>query len=60
MSISFFFFFYKKRMVNPYGNFSEPDFHHNFAKNGRQDLKVGCTDASRRQLLVQSVLKIGV
>jgi hypothetical protein len=26
-------------------------------KNGRQELKMGCTDASRRQL--QSVLKIG-
>jgi hypothetical protein len=45
-------------MVNPFGKFSEPGFHHNFAKNDRHDLKMGCTDASRRQL--QSVLKIGV
>jgi hypothetical protein len=37
---------------------SEPGFPHNFAKNGRQDLKMGWTDASRRQL--QSVLKIVV
>ena len=52
-----FFFFY--RMVNPYGKFSEPGFPHNFAKkNDRHDLKIGCTNASRRQL--QSVLKIGV
>jgi hypothetical protein len=42
-----------------YGEFSEPDFPHNFApKNGRRNLKMGCTDASRRQL--QSMLKIGV
>ena len=40
-----------------YGEFSEPGFPHNFApKNDRQDLKMGCIDASRRQL--QSVLKI--
>jgi hypothetical protein len=45
-------------MVNPYGKFSEPDFPQNFAENYRQDLKMGCTDAYRRQL--QSVLKIGV
>jgi hypothetical protein len=46
-------------MVNPCGKFSEPGFPHNFAKkNDRQDLKMGGTDASRRQL--QSVLKIGV
>jgi hypothetical protein len=45
-------------MVNPYGKFSELGFPHNFAKNDRQDLKMGYTDASRRQL--QSVLKIGV
>ena len=39
--------------------FSEHGFPHDFAKkNDRQDLKMGCTDASRRQL--QSVLKIGV
>ena len=55
MSISLFFV---NRMVNPYGKFSEPGFPHNFAKNDHQDLKMGCTDASRRQL--QSVLKIGV
>jgi hypothetical protein len=29
---------------------SEPGFPHNFAKNDRHDLKMGCTDASRRQL----------
>ena len=52
------FRFFQNRMVNPYGKFSEPGFPHNFAKNDRQDLKIGCTDASRRQL--QSVLKIGV
>jgi hypothetical protein len=46
------------RMVNPYGKFSESGFPHNFTKNDRQDLKMGCTDVSRRQL--QSVLKIGV
>jgi hypothetical protein len=41
-----------------YGEFSEHGFPHNFAKNNRQDLKLSCIDASRRQL--QSVLKIGV
>ena len=41
-----------------YGKFSEPGFPHNFVKNGRQDLNIGCIDASRRRL--QSVLKIGV
>jgi hypothetical protein len=46
------------RMVNPDGKFSEPSFPHNFTGNYRQDLKMGCTDASRRQL--QCVLKIGV
>jgi hypothetical protein len=55
MSISLFF---KNCMVNPCRKFSEPGFPHNYAKNDRQDLKIGCTDASRRQL--QSVLKIGV
>jgi hypothetical protein len=45
-------------MVNPYGKFSVTGFPHNFAKNDRQDLKMGCTDASRRQ--PQYVLKIGV
>ena len=54
----FYFFFRKNRMVNPYAKFSEPGFPHNFAKNDRQDLKMGCTDASRRQL--QYVSKIGV
>jgi hypothetical protein len=57
MSIQLFFYL-KKSYGRPYGEFSEPGFHHNFAKNDRQDLKMGCTDASRRQL--QSVLKIGV
>jgi hypothetical protein len=58
------FFLNKKSYVNKksygrsYGEFSEPGFPHNFAKNHRQDLKMGCTDASRRQL--QSVLKIGL
>ncbi len=52
------FRFFQNRMVNPCRKFSEPGFPHNFAKNDRQDLKIGCTDASRRQL--QSVLKIGV
>jgi hypothetical protein len=52
-------FFFLNRMLNPYGKFSEPGFPHNFAqKNDRHDLKMGCTDASRRQL--RSVLKIGV
>ena len=41
-----------------YGEFSEPGFPHNFAKNDRLDLNMGCIDASRRQL--QSVLKIRV
>ena len=41
-----------------YGEFSEPGFPHNFAKSDRQGLKMGCIDASGRQL--QSVLKIGV
>jgi hypothetical protein len=48
----------KNRMVNPCGKFSGASFPHNFAKKDRQDLKMGCTDASRRNL--QSVLKIGV
>jgi hypothetical protein len=51
-------FAFFKIMVNAYGKFSEPGFPHNFAKNDRQDLNMGCADASRRQL--QSVLKIGV
>jgi hypothetical protein len=42
-----------------YGEFSEPGFPHNFApKIDRHDLKVGCIDASRRQL--KYVLTIGV
>ena len=41
-----------------YGEFSEPGSPHNFAENDRQDLQLGCIDASRHQL--QSVLKIGV
>ena len=52
------FRFFQNRMVNPCRKFFEPGFPHNFAKNDRQELKMGCTDASRRQL--QSVLKIGV
>jgi hypothetical protein len=52
------FAFFQNRIVNACWIFSEPGFPHNFTKNGRQELKMGCTDASRRQL--QSVLKIGV
>jgi hypothetical protein len=52
------FRFFQNRMVNPCRIFFEYGFPHNFAKNDRQELKIGCTDASRRQL--QSVLKIGV
>ena len=52
------FAFFQNRMVNPCRKCFEPGFPHNFAKNDRQELKMGCTDASRRQL--QSVLKIGV
>ena len=40
------------------GKISETGFPHHFAKNDRQELKMGCIDASRRQL--QSVLKIRV
>jgi hypothetical protein len=54
MSISLF----SKSYGKPLKKISEPGFPHNFAKNDRQELKMGCTDASRRQL--QSVLKIGV
>jgi hypothetical protein len=54
---NFDFAFFQNRMVNPYRKFLEPGFPHTFAKNDRQDLKMGCTDASRRQL--QSVLKLG-
>jgi hypothetical protein len=49
---------FKKSNGEPYGEFSEPGFPQNFAKNDRHDLKLGCIDASRRQL--QFVLKIGV
>jgi hypothetical protein len=45
-------------MVIPDGKFYETGVAKKYAKNDRQDLKMGCTDASRRQL--QSVLKIGV
>jgi hypothetical protein len=47
MSISLFFF---KSYGKSLQKISEPGFPHNFAKNDRQDLKMGCTDASRRQL----------
>jgi hypothetical protein len=40
-----------------YGEFSEAGFPHNFTQNDRHDLKLGCIDASRRQL--RYVLKIG-
>ena len=42
MSISLFL----KSYGRSYGEFSEPGFPHKFAKNDRQDLKMGCTDAS--------------
>jgi hypothetical protein len=45
MSISLF----QNRMVNTCRKFSDPGFPHNFAKNDRRDLKMGCTDASRSQ-----------
>ena len=54
MSIPFFL----KSYGRSYGEFSVPGFPHNFAKNDHQDLKLGCIDASRRQL--QFVLKIVV
>jgi hypothetical protein len=59
MSISSIFFLLH-RMVNPFFPLFcwEPGFPHNFAKNDRHNLKMGGTDASRRQL--QSVLEIGV
>jgi hypothetical protein len=40
--------FLKNRMVlgRSYGEFSEPSFHHNFAKNDRHDLKLGSTPAT--------------
>jgi hypothetical protein len=50
-------FLVQKSYGGSYGEFSEPGFPHNCAKNDRQELKMGCIDASRRQL--QSVLKIG-
>jgi hypothetical protein len=52
------FRFFLKSYGKSLQNFFEHGFPHNFAKNDRQDLKMGCTDASGRQL--QSVLKIGV
>jgi hypothetical protein len=39
-----------------YGEFFEPGFPYNFARNDRQNLKMDCVDASRHQL--RSVLKI--
>jgi hypothetical protein len=46
-------------MVNPYRNFLNLVFLITLPKKkDRQDLKMSCTDVSRRQL--QSVLKIGV
>jgi hypothetical protein len=42
----------------PWPIFFEPSFPHNFAKNDRHDLNLGCINASRRQL--QLALKIGV
>jgi hypothetical protein len=57
MSISLFFF---NRMVDPMANILNLVFLIALSpkKNDREDLKMGCTDASRRQL--RSVLKIGV
>jgi hypothetical protein len=43
-------------MVNPMANFLNLAFLITLPKNNRQDLKMGCIDASRRQL--QFVLKI--
>jgi hypothetical protein len=55
MSISLFL----KSYGRDYGEFSGPGFPDNFVKKkDRQDLKLGCIDASRRQL--QSMLKNGV
>jgi hypothetical protein len=51
-------YLFLKSYGEPYGEFSEPGFTHNFAKNDRQDLEMGCIDASRRQR--QSVLKTRV
>jgi hypothetical protein len=51
-------FFPPKSYGQALQKFFGPGFPHNFAENYRQDLKMGCTDASRRQL--QSVLKIEV
>ena len=51
-------YLYLKSYGDLHGEFSEPGFPHNFAKNDRQELKMGCIDAPRRQL--QSVLKIKV
>jgi hypothetical protein len=44
MSISLFL----KSYGRSYGEFSDSGFPQNFAKNDRQDLKLGCIDASRR------------
>jgi hypothetical protein len=49
--------FLKKSYGRSYCEFSEPGFPRNFAKNDRQDQKLGCIDASRRQL--QSVRNYG-
>ena len=48
----------RKKYGESYGEFSKPRFHHNLAQNDRRDLKMGCIDASRRQL--QSMLNIRV
>jgi hypothetical protein len=50
------YYIFLKSYCGSYSEFSEPGFPHNFAKNDRQDLKMGCIDASRRQL--QSMTKI--
>jgi hypothetical protein len=54
-NIDFVFF---KSYGRSHGELCETGFPRSLAKNGRHDLKMGCTDVSRRQL--QSVLKIGV
>jgi hypothetical protein len=49
---------FKNHMVDPMANFLHLVFLITSPENDCQDLKLGCTDASRRQL--QSMIKIGV
>jgi hypothetical protein len=46
MRVQISFELFLKSYGESYGEFSEPGFPHNFAKNDRQDLKLGCIDAS--------------